>query len=173
VTSPTDLNGVYISPCNWMLFRSLLRLDLQNYELSNVMFMFSKLICDLNCVAKFFPNLCVFQDLDSGKKIGNVKMCSRLYLLKNDTPQRKQVHNTICIPSKGESALNSHVNKDNDVMLWHYCFGHPNFMYLEKLFPSLFITKNSKSFSCEIYQFLNIPIIAIQASHISHPVHLP
>jgi len=82
------------------------------------MSMFSKLICDLNCVAKFFPNLCVFQDLDSGKKIGNVKMCSRLYLLKNDTPQRKQVHNTIYISSKGESALNSHVNKDSDVMLW-------------------------------------------------------
>jgi hypothetical protein len=136
VTSPTDLNGVYISPCNWMLFCSLLRLDLQICDPSNVMSMFSKLICDLNCVAKFFPNLCVFQDLDldSGKKIGNVKMCSRLYLLKNDTPQRKQVHNTLCIPSKGESALNSHVNKDSDVMLWHYCFGHRNLCTLKNYF---------------------------------------
>ena len=113
----------------------------------------SKLTRDLNCVAKFFPNLCVFQYLDSGRKIGSVKMCSGLYLLKDDAPIRRQSQNAICVPSKSRSSLNSHVNKDSKVMLWHYRLSHPNFMYLEKLFIYLFINKNSKSFSCEICQF--------------------
>ena len=37
-------------------------------------------------------------------------------------------------------------------MLEHYRLGHPNFSYLEKMFPSLFINKNPKLFQCEIYQ---------------------
>ena len=31
----------------------------------------SKLTCDLNCVTKFYPNLCEFQAMDLGKVIGN------------------------------------------------------------------------------------------------------
>lgn len=38
-------------------------------------------------------------------------------------------------------------------MLWHYRLGHPNFLYLSKMFPSLFINKNPNSFCCEICQF--------------------
>ena len=42
-------------------------------------------------------------------------------------------------------------SSDNPVILWHYRLGHPNFMYLEKMFPSLF-NKNKKHIQCEIYQ---------------------
>ncbi|RVW33095.1 Retrovirus-related Pol polyprotein from transposon RE2 [Vitis vinifera] len=41
----------------------------------------SKLVCDLQCVTKFYPNSCVFQDLKSGKMIGSAELCSELYLL--------------------------------------------------------------------------------------------
>ncbi|RVW89100.1 Retrovirus-related Pol polyprotein from transposon TNT 1-94 [Vitis vinifera] len=41
----------------------------------------SKLARDLQCVTKFYPNLCVFQDLKSGKMIGSAELCSGLYLL--------------------------------------------------------------------------------------------
>ena len=37
------------------------------------------------------------------------------------------------------------------ILLWHYRLGHPNFVYLEKMFPSLF-NKNSNPFQCEICQ---------------------
>ena len=37
-------------------------------------------------------------------------------------------------------------------MLWHYRLGHPNFVYLRKLFPSL-INKNSENLQCEVCQF--------------------
>lgn len=38
----------------------------------------SKLIQEKNCVAKFYSNNCVFQDLDSGKPIGNARVYSGL-----------------------------------------------------------------------------------------------
>lgn len=37
-------------------------------------------------------------------------------------------------------------------MLWNHRMGHPNFLYLEKLFPKLFINKSAKDFKCEICQ---------------------
>ena len=37
-------------------------------------------------------------------------------------------------------------------MLWHYRLDHPNFSYIEKLFPRLFINKKFRSYQCEIYQ---------------------
>lgn len=39
-----------------------------------------------------------------------------------------------------------------DVFLWQYRLGHPNFHYLKRLFPSLFINKDPKKFHCEICQ---------------------
>jgi hypothetical protein len=77
----------------------------------------SKLTRDLNCVAKFFPHLCIFQDLDTGKKIGSAKMYSRLYLLKSEIPLRRQTQNRSYISSKGQSTLNFHINKDSEVLL--------------------------------------------------------
>jgi hypothetical protein len=47
-------------------------------------------LLSINCVVKFFHNLCIFQDLDTGKKIDSVRTCSRLYLLKGDSPLRRQ-----------------------------------------------------------------------------------
>ena len=136
----------------------------------------SKLTRDLNCVVKFFPNLCVFQDLDMGKKIGSAKMCSRLYLLNGFTPQKGKTHNGILAPHKGWLVLNFYVNKDSDVMLWHYRLGHTNFMYLKKLVPSLFTNKNSESFKCEVCQLYkhirnSYPTISYKSSHPFDMIH--
>ena len=103
----------------------------------------SKLTKDLNCVTKFLPCTCEFQALDSGKKIGNAEECGGLYILRVDDSKRNQeVSKTACAAT---------TPKPDPVMLWHYRLGHPNFMYLEKLFPSLF-NKNSKFFNCEVCQ---------------------
>jgi len=136
----------------------------------------SKLTRDLNCVAKFFPHLCIFQDLDMGKKIGSAKMCSGLYLLKNEIPLRRQTQNRSYVSSKGQSALNFYVNKDSEVLLWHYRLGHPNFMYLERLFPSFFSNKSSQSFKCEICQLSkhvrsSYPTISYKPSHPFAMIH--
>ena len=45
----------------------------------------SKVTRDLNCVTKFYPNLCEFQAMDLRKVIGNAELCGGLYLLKEST----------------------------------------------------------------------------------------
>ena len=56
------------------------------------LFSISKQTQELNCVTKFFPNLCEFPDLNSGKTIGNAKMgsvSSRLVVFQNNKLTRQ------------------------------------------------------------------------------------
>ena len=120
--------------------------------------------------------MCKFQELDSGRMIGNAEICSGLYLLKGDTPLRRQTQNASCVSLKSQSILDSCVNKDNEVMLWHYRLGHPNFIYLEKLFPSLFINKTPKFFNCKICQLAkhtrsSYPSLSYTPSHPFAMIH--
>ena len=113
-----------------------------------------KLNRDLNCETKFVSNSCVFQNLESGKIIGNVEFSAGLYLLKvKDSPINPK-YRTLSPQCRSISSVQSvsHSNKDSAVMLWHYRLGHPNFFYLKRLFPSLFINKNPHFFQCDIYQ---------------------
>ncbi|MCR2847981.1 DDE-type integrase/transposase/recombinase, partial [Weizmannia coagulans] len=55
-------------------------------------------------------------------------------------------------------------NKENEIMLSHFWLGHPNFVYLQKLFPSLFINKKPSSFQCEVCQ-------SSKHSRTSYPMH--
>jgi len=59
----------------------------------------SKLTNDHNYLAKFSNNLCEFPDLDLGRIIGNTEAYSRLYLLKKDDIQSRQVHPNRCFTS--------------------------------------------------------------------------
>ncbi|RVW31981.1 Retrovirus-related Pol polyprotein from transposon RE2 [Vitis vinifera] len=54
----------------------------------------SKLARDLQCVTKFYPNSCVFQDLKSGKMIGSAELCSgstSSHVANSQTKSLKQV----------------------------------------------------------------------------------
>ena len=96
----------------------------------------SKITRDLKCVTKFFPNLCEFQILESGKTIANAEECAGLYLLQVEKPEEELKNHSYVAAAVPSS--------DNSVMLWPYRLGHPNFMYLENMFPSLF-NKNKKN----------------------------
>ncbi|KAG6696818.1 hypothetical protein I3842_09G168100 [Carya illinoinensis] len=94
------------------------------------------------------------QVLDSGKTIGSAKMCSGLYLLEVNDPPQGTTHQSACSVSSSPISLSvSRSTNDSAIMLWHYRLGHPNFLYLEKLFPSLFHNKNPNEFQCEVCQF--------------------
>lgn len=117
---------------------------------------------DLNCVAKFFPRLCEFQGMESGKTIGNAELVSGLYLFRTNNPPNRQAGYSSCnmstsvsksLSSLHSSIFNSSVNNVDKIMLWHFRLGHPNFVYLGKIFPKLFINKKPNSFHCEICQF--------------------
>ena len=61
-------------------------------------------------------------------------------------------------------------------MLWHFRLGHPNFLYLEKLFPALFKNKNPTSFKCDICQLAkhtcnSYPSQPYQMSHPFSMIH--
>ena len=103
----------------------------------------SKFTKERNCITKFSSNLCEFQELGLEKIIGSARLCARLYLLLVEDASKPQPSQRPCM------ALNSSINSDSLVMLWHYRLGHPTFMYLKKLFPSLFNEK-AKTFQCEI-----------------------
>ena len=107
----------------------------------------SKLTKEKKYITNFSSTHCEFQDLDSGKTIGNAEECSGLYILKEHHDPQEQPQMVI----GGNSFSVSCQNNDSAIMLWHYRLGHPNVMYLKHLFPSLF-NKNPKSFECEICQ---------------------
>ena len=109
----------------------------------------SKLTKNLSCVTNFFSNHCEFQDLESGKMIGNAKECAGLYLLKgpNNPKEQAQVASSVSFP-----ILSNLSNNHSAIMLWHYRLGHPNFQYLKKLFPTLFDNTNTKVLQCEVCQ---------------------
>ena len=117
---------------------------------------------DLNCVAKFFPRLCEFQGMESGKTIGSAELVSGLYLFRANNPPNRQAGYSSCnmstsvsksLSSLHSSIFHSSVNNVDEIMLWHFRLGHPNFVYLGKIFPKLFINKKPNSFHCEICQF--------------------
>lgn len=153
----------------------------ENFHLSSVLYVpklncnllsISQLTRDLNCITKFHSNFCDFQAVDSGKVIGSADMHGGLYLLKQKNLSSRQVHRSSCgaksspksefdsnsksvSDSNSKSVSNSNsvsISVDSQVMLWHYRLGHPNFAYMEKLFPHLFINKNSNFYQCEICQ---------------------
>ena len=92
----------------------------------------SKLTKDLNCIANFHPNHCVFQDQCTGKKIGSAKEVDRLFLL-----EEKMQGDEIKKVYQAESSI----AENKEVWLWHCRLGHPSFSYLKLLFPSLFKNK--------------------------------
>ncbi|KAL5759994.1 hypothetical protein ACOSQ2_018832 [Xanthoceras sorbifolium] len=105
----------------------------------------SKLTLDNNCMVKFFPSMCEFLNLDSGKMIGSAKGQAGLYSLHVQPSSSKSM--AVSGPSLHEMnsyAINTphsetRTDSDRAIMMWHYRPGHPNFMYLSKMFPTLFI----------------------------------
>ena len=108
----------------------------------------SSLNRDLNSETKFLSKSCVFQDLSSGKMIGNVDFRAGLYVLDVNTPSIHSIsHQCQLIHSLSS---NSHSNKESEIMMCHFRLSHPNFLYLKHFFPSLFINKNPSLFHCEV-----------------------
>ena len=107
----------------------------------------SKLTRDLKCVTNFFLTYYEFQDLESGKTIGNAKECEGLYLFKVPIIPGKQTQNanSVSVPSSSNSFSNK-----NSIMLWHYRLGHPNFLYLKRMFPTFFNNIDVNYLQCEV-----------------------
>ncbi|RVW60823.1 Retrovirus-related Pol polyprotein from transposon TNT 1-94 [Vitis vinifera] len=82
----------------------------------------SKLTKEKRCITNFSSTHYEFQDLDSGKTIGNAEECSGLYILKERHDPQEQPQMAVGSNSFSVSCQNN----DSAIMLWHYRLGHPN-----------------------------------------------
>ena len=102
----------------------------------------SKITLDLNCNAVFSLFVCQFQDQILGRVIGSAKESPGLYyFLQSTSPSNKQHTALSCSTSLTKSQI---------FFLLHCRLGHPNFMYLKRLFPLLL--KNNGHFECDVCQ---------------------
>lgn len=122
----------------------------------NLLFV-SQLTQNHQCVAKFYLDFCEFQNLSSWRTTGNAKAHAGLFLIEVDTTCITSSH---CPKNKLISP------KDDPIMLWHYHLGHPNFLYLHRMFPSLFQNKSQHSFIAKCVNYQNIFVILFLVSHI-------
>ncbi|KAL9420128.1 hypothetical protein AB3S75_037830 [Citrus x aurantiifolia] len=104
----------------------------------------SKITHDLKCCAKFLPNCCEFQELDTGRMIGSAREYGGLYYFDDG--------NSMCQQQKISNLGACFSSTDDNIMLWHRRLGHPSFLYLKHLFPNLFRNKLLSSFQCDICQ---------------------
>ncbi|KAK8950885.1 hypothetical protein KSP39_PZI004349 [Platanthera zijinensis] len=81
----------------------------------------SHLNTSLNCSITFFPDVCVFQDLDTKQMLGSGRNVDGLYLLDQ---------------SLAPSALSSSRSLTlHNIRRWHQRLGHPSALYLTKFLP--------------------------------------
>ncbi|KAF7802191.1 Retrovirus-related Pol polyprotein from transposon RE1 [Senna tora] len=102
----------------------------------------AKLTHDSNCKAEFSHSSCSLQDVDSRKMIGNARVRDDLY--------RFEMNKEIAPNKQSFTAgmIEDSLKEDRDIMVLHFRLGHPNFVYLSKLYPSLFLKKNPNEFVC-------------------------
>ena len=85
----------------------------------------------------FFPHHCVFQDLDTGRRIGLGRENGRdIYELVADSPSTGL---------QALFALSASSSSLHDSFFWHYRLGHPSFVKLKETLPWL----NLSEFQCE------------------------
>ncbi|KAJ9697399.1 hypothetical protein PVL29_009289 [Vitis rotundifolia] len=97
---------------------SILVVPSLNYNLLSV----SQITATLSCIVIFWPEFCVFKDIQTRQMIGCALMADG---------------------SEGEK-------KKSKIWLWHRRLGHASFGYLKKLFPSLFAKSDISGFRCDI-----------------------
>ena len=91
----------------------------------------------LHCGVFFFPHHCVFQDLDTGRRIGLSRENGRgIYELVADSPSTGL---------QALFALSASSSSLHDSFLWHCRLGHPSFVKLKETLPWL----NLSEFHCE------------------------
>lgn len=138
----------------------------------NLLFI-SKLTKDMNCVTKFFPTHCKFQDLNSGRMIGNAKESEGLYLLKSDNQleeQSQSAHFAIVSQSAEDLNLVSISNNESVVILWHFRLGHPTFIILKSCFLHYSLIKIQSLSSVKSVSCPNIHKILIPFNHTKHHI---
>ena len=103
----------------------------------------SQLTTYLSCVVIFWPDHCVFKDIQTKQTIGYGIRRGNLYYLEMSSTNTGKLSPALVADSsikKGKS----------EIWLWHRRLGHVSFGYLKKLFPSLFLKFDVCNFKCDV-----------------------
>lgn len=93
----------------------------------------------LNCRSIFYPHTCEFQDMNAGKMIGVVEEHNGLYFIKRESGPKGSQQKVACSSQSNSDLAN--------IWLHHYRIGHPPFVLLKSIFPTLFRTLGPSIFS--------------------------
>ncbi|XXG51738.1 hypothetical protein AAC387_Pa03g0243 [Persea americana] len=126
LTKDLNLNSVLVVP-------SL------HYNLLSV----AQVTSSLQCIVIFWPNLCVFKDIQTQRTIGYGTRKGQLYYLNLAPASSNQLAQVFSIEGSTKS-------KNSEIWLWHRHFGHASFGYLKKLFPKLFSHLPILDLKCDI-----------------------
>ncbi|KAA0062501.1 Beta-galactosidase [Cucumis melo var. makuwa] len=108
----------------------------------NLWILASGITHELHCKAIFLPESVYFQDMSSGRTIDTAQYSRGLYILDDDTS---------CSSLSRVSLLSSYFGTfEQDCMLWHFRLDHPNFTYMQYLFPHHFSKLDVSSLSCDV-----------------------
>ncbi|KAL5790617.1 hypothetical protein ACOSQ2_005505 [Xanthoceras sorbifolium] len=104
----------------------------------------SQITTSLSCIVIFWPDFCVFKDIQTRQTIGyGIKREKLYYLDLRLTDSEKLQQALITDGSEGKKT-------ESEIWLWHRRLGHSSFGYLKKLFPSLFTKCDVSNFRCDI-----------------------
>ena len=109
-------------------------------KLSSNLISIHQITKDLNCRVIFYSTHCVFQDLVTGRTIGLAKVNDGLYYLEEMSGNKK---------NKNQLSLTCSSNNKSEIWLHHFRLGHPSFILLKSMFPSLFKNEDVSSFHCD------------------------
>ena len=104
----------------------------------------SQITTTLSCVVIFWPNYCVFKDIQTRQTIGYGVKRGKLYYLDLESKTSSRLQQAFTAEST------SSPKKITEIWLWHRCLGHASFGYLKKLFPSLFTNLDISIFKCDV-----------------------
>jgi len=124
---------------NILTLDSVLVVPSLEYNLLSV----SQITKALNCVVIFWPNFCVFKDVQTKQTIGYGVKQGRLYYLDLSEDYGK-LKGALTVKSSTEQ------KEETEMWLWHRRLGHASFSYLKKLFPSLFSKVDVSIFHCDV-----------------------
>ena len=92
----------------------------------------SQITTYLTCVVIFWPDHCVFKDIQTKQMIGYGIRRGNLYYLEMTSTNTETLSPVLVVES-------SMKKRKSEIWLWHGRLGHVSFGYLKKLFPSLFL----------------------------------
>ena len=92
----------------------------------------SQITVIFSCIVIFWPEFCVFKDIQTRQTIGCGVKRGKLYYLDLQSKDSNKLQQALMADGSEEE------KKKSEILLWHRHLGHASFGYLKKLFPSLF-----------------------------------